>query len=93
MRFGGEIPFNGSEIPITGVMMAIRWLEVPSKVNSKQASPMNKKNESTRDNLQDTEFLMVLKKIWARKTLMFGANMTAGAYDLARKKLLNYSRL
>ena len=43
VRFGGKIPFNGSEIPITGVMMAIRWLEVPSKVNNKQASPMKKK--------------------------------------------------
>ena len=74
--------------------MAIRWLEAPTKVNNKQEPPMNeKKIESFRDNVQDTEFLMVLKKIWARKTLMFGANMTAGAYDLARKKLLNYSRL
>ena len=73
MRFGGEIPFNGSEIPITGVMMAIRWLEVPSKVNSKQASPMNKKNESTRDNLQDFELFMELKKQWARKILTFTA--------------------
>ena len=44
MRFGSEIPFNGSEIPIMGVMMSIRWLEVPTKVNNKQESPMNKKN-------------------------------------------------
>ena len=89
---------------LTGVMIAIRWLEAHVRENNRQEAPTREQLRKL-DCLKDLDLFetmckvlnipMEVKKIWARKRLMpwFRANMTAWLYEYAKKHMSKHGRV
>ena len=84
--------------------VAITWLEVDVKENSRQEAP-TKEQLHELDCIKDLDLFetmckilntpMEVKKIWARRRLMswFRANMTAWLYEYGKKNISKHSRV
>ena len=94
-----------SSQPVTGVMMAIRWLEAHVRENIRQEAPTREQLQKI-DCLKDLDLFetmckvlnippMEVRKIWARKRLMpwFRASMTAWLYEYAKKHMSKHGRV